>query len=230
MDYDTLIAAKTTAGSLANWANSAQVVSSAPTIIDEAQSYVYRRLRHWRMLTETSGTMTAGAANDSIDISGITNYLEDKMLMFVGVPNDANGAFFKQRIKRRDPEFVWSLYAYDSSGNRVQALSSFYYSTGTQLKLQNPADYNYPWKLQYWAQPTALSGANTTNWLTTYYPRAFRCALTVGVCEFMKDAGMGNFDRAYWDMDAEKEIALAQIETARITRSDDSGAYIPGTE
>lgn len=222
MDYTTLIADKNTAGSIANWGNSSQLQSVAPTIIDEAQSFVYRRLRHWRMLTEIPLTITAG--NDYLDLSSITNYLEDKTLFINGLGSDGN--VYNQRIWRKTPEEVKAYYCFDSSGNRVQQIPTCFYNNGLKLKFDSPANIDYPTELMYYAQPAALSALNNTNWLTIYYPRMLRCALMAGATEFMKDAGMGNYDRTYWDSEAEKEIAMAQIESDGQFRSTQVGAIM----
>lgn len=221
MDYTTLIAAKTTAGSLANWGNHASIQDSASTIIGEAESAIYRRLRHWRMLTEVTGTLTV--AQDYLTISGITNYLEDKTLWLNGL---VGGSVYQQRVKRKTPEEVKQLYCFDGTGVRVQQTPQVFYNNGTQFKFDSPPDLAYPYELLFYQQPAALSGSNTTNWLTIYYPRLLRCALMAGVAEFMKDAGMGNYDRTYWEQNTETEIMVAQVESDRQSRSLQGGAYI----
>lgn len=213
MDYTTLIGAKTLSGSIANWLNSASLVPVAPTIVEEAESFVYRRLRHWRMLAEVTGTLTVG--NDYLSISAITNYLEDKTLRLQGL---VNNSVYNQRIMRRTPEQVKQAYSYDSSGTRVNQTPQIFYNNGTQFKFDSPPDLAYPYELMFYQQPAALS-VSLTNWVTTYYPKMFRYACMVGAAEFMKDAGVGNYDRTYFEQEAEKEIAVAMIESDRQQRS-----------
>lgn len=216
MNYTSLVAGTGSAGSIANWVLSSHAQAAAPTIVEEAESFIYRRLRHWRMIAETTGTMTAGNTKDFIDISGISNYLEDKTLRFVGL---VSGTVYNHRVRRKTMEEVKAAYGYDGTGGRVQQLPSVFYNNGTQIKFDSPVDLAYPWELAFYQQPAALGTATTTNWVTGYYPRMMRAACMIGACEYMKDAGQGNFDRTYWINEAEKEIALAQAESDLQSRS-----------
>jgi len=72
--------------------------------------------------------------------------------------------------------------------------------------------------LIYYQQLAALSSSGD-NFLTTMYPRLMRCACMAAASEFVKDSGQGNFDRTYWENEAEKEIMMAQAESDRQARS-----------
>ncbi len=49
-NYSTLVGSKTTPGSIANFVNYAPIQDNADLILQEAQNYIYRSLRHWRMV------------------------------------------------------------------------------------------------------------------------------------------------------------------------------------
>lgn len=216
MDYNTLIASSTTAGSIAGWINHQSITAVAPTIIQEAESAIYRRLRHIKMLTSTTGTMTAGGTSDFI--APPSDYLEDKLLYFTGT------AFAK--ITRKTAQELVSNYCYDGSGNRVQTQPSFYTNDQTNIKFESPADQNYPWLLWYYQQPAALSATNTQNFLTNQYPRLFRCACMTSASEFMKDIGQGSYDRTYWEQMTEAEIMTAQAESDRSQHTVEAGMML----
>lgn len=205
MDWNSLTASNTAAGSISSWGNHAAIIPVAPNILEEAQSFIYRRLRHFKMLTRTNGTMTAGNANDFI--TQPSDYLEDKLLYFTGT------AFSK--LTRKTAQEVVNNYCYDGSGNRVQTQPSYYTNDQANILFESPVDQNYPWLLWYYQQPLALSAANTSNFLTNTYQRLIRCASMVGVAEFMKDAGLGNYDRTYWEQMTLDEIDKAQRESDR---------------
>lgn len=213
MDYTTLTNSSATAGSIANWINSAAVQSGAPTIVSEAELYIYRRLRHWRMLAPTTGTMVIGS--DYIALPA--DYLEDKLLYITGT----NYA----KLTRKTIEEVIASYGYDSSGNRINQQPLIYFNDQSNIKFDSPADQTYPYLLYYYQQPAALSSSNT-NFLTAYYPRLMRCACMAAACEFAKDSGQGNFDRTYWDQLTELEIAKAQAESDRAQRSMEVGMIL----
>lgn len=225
MDYTTLIADKNTAGSLANYINHASVQSAASFIIAEAESAIYRRLRHWRMKTETTGNMVVG--NDYI--APPTDYLEDVYFQILGA---VGSQVFQQQIKRKPDQEVKKRYQLDGTGARVQQMPMIFYTSGNggtpRLKMDSPADKTYPYELTYYQQPAGLSGGNTTNFLTITYPRMLRCALMAGAAEFMKDSGQGNYDRTYWDQLAQIEIDTANAESDRQGRSVDAGMVVTG--
>lgn len=205
MDWNQLTASNTSAGSVANWINHASIVSVAPTIIQEAESAIYRRLRHYKMLTSTTGTMTAGNTSDFITLPG--DYLEDKKFIFTGTAFAAP--------QRKTLQEVISNYSYDGSGNRVQTQPTIFFNDQTSLKFDSPADQNYSWLMYYYQQPAALSATNTQNFLTNTYPRMMRCACMAAASEFMKDIGQGAYDRTYWEQMTEAEIQTAQSESDR---------------
>lgn len=63
MDYTSLIAAKGTAGSIANWVNYSKVEPVLPTILDEAQALIYSLLRVREMRTNKALTMAVGTSS-----------------------------------------------------------------------------------------------------------------------------------------------------------------------
>lgn len=221
MSYTTLTGAKTVDGSIAQWINHADTQAAAPSILEEAESFIYRRLRHWRMITKQTANLTTG--QDYLALTGFARYLDDKILKFNGV---VGGSLYTDRIDRKDITIVQQQYQFDSAGTRVRQAPQIFYVDGDNLNFDSPPDQAYPVLFSFFQQPAALSGSNTTNWLTTYYPRLVRCACMAGASEFMKDVGQGNYDRTYWEQLAVAEIAVAQTESDMQARSDESGAIM----
>lgn len=213
-DYSTLIAASTTPGALANWAMHTSVQGVAPTIVQEAESYIYRRLRHWQMLTSTNGTMTTSQSTVAVP----ADFLEDKAFVATGTNNF--------NITRKTIQEVIAAFSYDGNGVRVLSPPQIFSNDKTNLLLDNPCDQSYPFSFWYYQQPTALGTTNTTNFLTTTYPRLLRTACMVGVSEFMKDAGANGYDKNYWENETDKEIDAAQKESDRHERSMVIGAIL----
>ena len=222
INYSTLIASSATDGSIANWLNHSSIANSADTIVAEAESYIYRDLRHWQMITSTTGTMTANPVNVANPVATITlpaDYLEDKVLWITGV----NAA----QLKRKTMEEVIAMWGYDGAGFRIVQQPYFYFSDQDFIQFDSPPDQAYPYLLYYYQQPASLaSTAGGTNFLTQFYPRLLRCACCMLAAEFMKDAGQGDYDRTYWEQQAGLELAKAQMESDRQQRSQDIGMIL----
>lgn len=209
MDYTTLVAAKSVSGSLASWANDARVTTDAAFIVAEAESYIYRSLRHWRMLSvPTTGTMST--TNDFIPIP--SDLLEPFQFVITGV----NFAILDQRTV----EQIVFNWCYDGNGVRVSQQPRVYSFNGTNLIFDSVPDQAYPYALIYFQQPTALA-TSITNWVTTFYPKLLRAACMMQVAEWEKDSGVGQGPdtRAYWGQIAERELQRAQAESDRARRA-----------
>ena len=212
MDFTTLTGTKGTSGSLADWANDSRLTtgaapSDAAAIVQEAESAIYRRLRHWRMLSgPTTGTMTVG--NDFITTP--SDFLEPFKMFVTGV----NQLYMEQKT----PDDVYLCWAYDQNGVRVQQQPLIYSFNDVNIFFDSVADFAYPYVLVYYQQPAALSGSNNTNWLTNYYPRLLRCACMTAMNEWLKESGQGTFDRTYWAQQTAAELANAQAESDRARR------------
>lgn len=211
-DYNTLIG--TQAGSIADWMNSTTLSAIAPTIVNEAESDIYRRLRHWQMLTSTTGTMTVSQA--TMPVPG--DYLQEKLFYVTGT------AF--QKLVRKTPQEVISQWSYDGSGNRVVTQPQIYFNDKINFQFDSPSDQPYPFLCYYYQQLAPLSATNTTNFLTQTYPRLTRAACMIQAAEYMKDAGQGNFDRTYWIQVKEQELDKAQQESDMHERSLEIGAIL----
>ena len=216
MDFNSLCG--TSAGSVASWINHNAVSTNSTgeviTIINEAQAIIYRNLRHFQMLTPTTGTFTT--SQYSLPLPG--DYLEDKYFMITGT------AYSK--LTRKPLQEILSMYCYDGSGNRVVTQPNYFSNDQANFQFDSPCDQPYPYLLYYNQQPLTLSATNTTNFLTQTYPRLFRCATMAQAAEYMKDAGMGNYDRTYWVQMTEAELEVAQKESDRQERSVDAGMML----
>jgi hypothetical protein len=195
MSYTVLVAAKSTDGSIKNFANSDTVPSTI--ILAEAEQWIARRLRVRQMLTATSGTMTASAT--AIDLP--SDYVWPRRFAITGVNQGL--------IKKQTLETVEGAFSYDGSGNRVLGKPGMYYADATQAVFDQMADQAYPYRLNYFRQLPALSTATTTNFLTQRAPRLLRAACLWAANDFLKNAE----ERAYWAKVAMDEIAELNIES-----------------
>lgn len=192
MDYTTLVAAKTTEGSIKNWLNDSAV--PATTVLTEAEAWIYERLRAREMLAAATGTISSAA--DTIAVP--SGYRIGLILWITGVN--------KAKLSRRTIEEVEGAFEYDSSGARVSDKPSLWYAGASTIQFNCTADQAYPYRLIYWGTPTALGAGNTTNFLTSRYPRLLRLAcLGIGY-EWKKDVGQRDVAKL---QEAAIEIELA---------------------
>ena len=217
MDYNQLIASSATAGSIARWMNNSTIVGDVPEIVVEAESWIYRRLRHFKMIpAPVTGTLTIGQDNLALP----ADHLEPIVLMTTGN--------YYQFLDQKPMQEVLASWAWNGDGTtRVQQQPMIYYFDQSAFRFDSPPDKAYAYALLYYQQPAPLS-VSITNFLTATYPRLVRCACMAAACEWAKDSGVGNFDRTYWDTLAQDEIDKAQAESDRSHRGIIAGMILIG--
>ena len=174
MDYNTLVAAKSVAGSIASWVNYAKLDSV--TVLAEAQAEIYDRLRVREMRTlDTSIVTAAGVAAYALP----ANFLDPVRPL---TDDQGNSYVYKpmgELIRRRN---------YDSSGAIITGTPGFCSVFDEKLQF-DCAFATAGWRLQlmcFKSQPP-LSSGNTTNFLTTRYPHVLRRACQTRAADFMDD-------------------------------------------
>jgi hypothetical protein len=202
---------------VARWVNSSTIVNDTPEIILEMESWIYRRLRHFQMLTNPiDGTMVIGQNF----IPSPSDMLEPFLLWTTGQ--------YQQILTQVTPQQLIAAWEYTGTGSQqVQQQPTLYYLGQGQLNLDSPPDQAYDYNLMYYQQPAPLAETNT-NFLTQTYPRLVRLACMAQAAEWMKDSGQGNYDRMYWDNLAEAEIDRAQAESDRARRGTVAGMILIG--
>lgn len=190
MNYTDLVGAVSTSGSLRDFVSKSSV--PATVVLEEAEAWIYRRLRVRQMLSSTTGSMST--SNDYI--STPSDYIAARVLRITG----ANAA----EVRRKTLEDVEAEFAYDNSGTRVSAKPRVFYAAADRLQFECLPDQAYAYRLVYFAIPAALSASNSTNFLTSRAPRLIRAACLMMANEYLKDED----ERAWWEV-----RALAEIET-----------------
>lgn len=161
----TLLAAKTTDGSIKNWLNAGDAPSS--DILTEAQAFIYQGLRVRQMLKTTTGTLTA---NTSKSIALPSDYKSPKHLYFPGGASTA-----KVTLTYKTIEFLRDAFTYDGSGNLITATPQYWATDASNILFESIVPYAYPFDFLYYGSLTALAvSSNETNFLTNEYPRLLR--------------------------------------------------------
>ena len=216
MDYTTLTSAKTVPGSIANWMNDSTIVAQTPTIVTESQDWIYRKLRHWRMIPPPiTGSMSTSALTQAIP----SDMLEPDFFLITGI--------YRRILYQKTFEEVMAAWAYDGNGVLIPQQPAIYAFDSTNFSFDSVPDKAYPYALRYFQQPAPLSSGNNTNFLTNFCARLFRTVLTMMACEWTKEVAQGQFDRTYWEQQAEAELQRVQIESDRSKRAV-TGGWIQG--
>jgi hypothetical protein len=150
-----------------------------------------------------SGTMTIGSAFINMTVGAVGTLISVRHLDITGI--------YYLRLRRVDERTVYESGTVDGSGNPInQQPTMFYVTSGSLAIFENPPDIAYPFALSYYTRLPLLSGSNTTNFLTNDHPRLLRTACMLIATEFEKEVGQGQYDRTYWQMQFDKQLAEVQ--------------------
>jgi hypothetical protein len=222
--WNTLTGTSSTAGALARWLNkstlSAGANGDADLILQEAQAWIYSRLRHHKMLT-TPLSNTMSVAVDQIPVPA--DMLE---LDFITIAGVINGTFYQQEVVQKPINEIYRAWAFDGSGNRIQQMPRLYSFNQTYIQLDQQPDLAYPYVYTYYQLPTVLSGGNATNFLTKFYPRLLRCVCMMMGAEWTKESNQGQYDRTYWEQQSADELNAAQAQSDRARRAIRGGVTV----
>ncbi len=197
-NYTTLVAAKTTDGSIKNWVNDSRVPST--TILTEAQAWIYQRLRVRQMLKTATGTLATNSDTIALD----TTYRARYFFMFTGVD--------KAIPSSRLLDDVLSAFSYDSAGNRTTGQPTMWATDEVNIQFELRANKGYPYLFKYYGALAPLAASsNETNFLTNVYPSLLRAICLHYAYEHLKDAPK----TTYWLAKAEQQIAAANIDSDR---------------
>ena len=179
MDYSTLVADVSTPGSIKSLINYSRIDSEG--ILEDAQAWVYSKLRVRQMKASANVTISSGASTASFP----TGYLDPIQFSIPGVIG---------RIQLKDEEWFRSHLGWDEDAVLPEGPPSYWCDFDDTIQLSTKADQAYTAKMVYFKKPTALSGGNETNWLTTRYPHLLRRVCLMYAAENRKEYDM--MDRA----------------------------------
>lgn len=161
MNYTTLTGSETTTGSLKYWLNYSRI--DADGILDEAEAWIYARLRVRKMLATADVSISLAASTATLP----TGYLDPVHLCIPG---------YVERIRNIDVERFRTELGWDTSADLPEGPPQRWVDIDSQMNFDHKADQAYTAKMVYYKTPTALSSSNETNFLTDRYPTLLRRA------------------------------------------------------
>lgn len=191
MNYTTLVADKSTEGSIKYFVRHSEVPSDY--ILERAQDAIYQVLRVREMVKRLEGTITTGDTTLVLP----TDTLEIMSLFRTG----SNAG----RLIMLDQEHFEARLGADANGDLPVSVPCFCTYDQTTIYFDTEADDDYPYRLWYVQKPAMLSGSNLTNFLTTRYGNILEA-----MCKHYAYEHRENDNKAA----AELEKAMAYIQRA----------------
>lgn len=173
MTYTTLIADKTTAGSIKRWTNYSQL--DVEQVLEEAQALLYQTLRVREMRAEFSDLSLADGDSYKVLPSG---FLDP-----IGMYDKTNNI----HLKLRTEDWMVRNRVYESAV-LIDGTPMNYAIYGEKFQFEYTYDAAATLALVGFKKPNLLSGSNTTNFLTDRYPHLLRVACLAQAYDFMSNA------------------------------------------
>jgi len=172
MDYSTLVAGPDVKGSIQYWINYARIDSES--IIEEAQAWIYSKIRTRDMIAADDVSISSGASSASFP----DRYLDP---LHLGIPG------FINRLRLKDVEWFRTCLAWDERAALPEGLPTYWCDFNSTINLNTASDQGYTAKMVYYRRPSPLSLTNTTNFLTSRYPTLVRRACLMFAAEARKE-------------------------------------------
>lgn len=173
MNYTSLSADKTTAGSIKRWMNYSQL--DVDQIIEEAQALIFQTLRVREMRTQfDSLSMTVGDSYKALP----TGFLDP--LYLKDITNNID-------LELRDETMLMQMRDYEE-GVLAESSAAYNYAIFDE-KLQFDFKYDTAATLVLvgFKAPTYVSSTNASNFLCTRYPHLLRVACMAQAADFMNN-------------------------------------------
>lgn len=173
MTFLTLTGPKSEPGSIHNFVNYRRV--PVEVVLEEAQAFIYSRLRVREMKASAVITLTANASSVALP----TGFLEPIAM------RDREGWEMIPDRYVEPPELIrHRVYTNDvletGTPGRVAIFDELF-----QFECKAEAQHKYD--LAYYKTPALLSATNVSNFLTARYPHIVRIACMAGAASYMKD-------------------------------------------
>lgn len=185
-DYTTLIAAKSTPGSIKAWGGHASLESDR--ILTEAQAYIYQRLRVREMRKTVLVSLTSGDSYKALSAISTAGFLDPIGFRLDGDSEDLPYVHETglQRLR-------------DSDGALSTGWPSRWAILDEQMQFDVAVDQNITGRMVFYETPTVLSGENTTNFLTSRFPTLLRRACLMFAWEQQRRADLFAEEQALTD-------------------------------
>jgi len=172
MDYTTLVGSELVVGSIKYWINWSRI--DADGILDEAEKWIYSKLRVMEMLARAD---VAIAANIPY-VPFPAGYLDP---IHLGIPGHIPTIIYV------DPSRFQAGLGWDQTAVLPVAPPTRWANMDRQINFNHRPDQAYTAKMAFYRRPDALSSDNPTNFLTDRYPTLLRRVCLMFAAEARKE-------------------------------------------
>jgi hypothetical protein len=170
MDYTTLVAGKTTVGSIQYWINHSEVPSD--DVLKDAQAEIYARLRVREMRASSTLALVVGTSSLALPAGFL-----DPIAM-----KDQ----YRCDVYLRSADELDGMRVLDSLGVLASGPIENYAIFDEALQFDMKSDVVANFSFLFFKQPDLLGSSNLTNFLTTRYPQLLRAAILKHAYAFRK--------------------------------------------
>lgn len=200
-DYTTLIAPRTTVGSIAYMINFDRIDSAG--IVNKAEKFLYRKIRVREMLV-IGASITIELDANTADLP--TGFLDP---IHFGIPG------YVPSLEYLDWERFRAELSHDQDGELPDNMPTRFAVDGTMLHFNSNADREYIGRLTYFGAPTPLVTTGT-NWLTNRYPDLLERACLMYALEERKEWNerntvMGLIEKDLAEVKVENDLAMRSM-------------------
>jgi hypothetical protein len=171
MDYTSLVASKTTPGSIASWANYG--LAPASDVLGDAQTLLYTLLRTREMMSDPTVLTIAQDGSSALLPAGFLDPIDLRDAFGVELKNRDWSTLAKRRIIQPDGTLAYGTPRSFAILNKTLHID---------CRVQAATNLQFV----FYQQPALLSNANPTNFLTDRYPFLLRAACLAAAADFRK--------------------------------------------
>jgi hypothetical protein len=213
MDYDTLINQVSNLAVIGS--TDANFQTMVPGMIADAEGRCYRELDLLAARVTTTTTLSSGNRNVTIPSSaGYYRVIENLNVMTTVGQLSSNGT--RAPVSPASRDFIDNVYPSGQSNTGVPLFWAM--DSDVNIILGPSPDAAYTAEIRGMIQPTPLSSANSTTFLTDNLPDLFVAACMIFVSGYMRDFGAGSDDpkmSGSWQQHYASLFQSANIEALR---------------
>lgn len=203
MDYNSLVADKTTSGSIRGWVNHAEL--DAAFVLELAQGLIYQTLRV-REMRAVFADLSPGAGDGAIALP--SGFLDP--IALTDKTNDL-------RLRLRTPEWMEAQRQYDAA-TLLTGTPRNYAIFGEALQFEVAYASAATLRLVGYRKPDPLSGASPTNFLTGRFPQLLHSACLVYAFKYRNNdermqAELATLTALIGRTNAESDLSYRGLET-----------------
>ena len=171
MNYTSLIADKSTSGSIKSWVNYSKL--DAESVLEDAEALLYQRLRVREMRASENIPVAIGDDSEALP-AGFLDPI---------ITRDITNGF---NLLHRSEEELENMRSW-LSGSLVSGDPSYFAIFDEAFNFDVKTTTAFTIRCVFYKTPTNLGASNTTNFMTSRYPHVLRAACLASAARYMNE-------------------------------------------